>query len=403
MRRDYNDPRLVGAANVVCGVCSESGARPTGKLCEMLPSGRWKIEVHCTRCGQSSLVWASDDPLVRRVLHDRVAARETGSRAISGEIGGDALPRPAPPEPVDPPGPPPLLRVRESSSPLAVALRREFNLRVGHDGAFIHEEVPTSATMHSPQMRRTTLAPETLAPLRRLFAKLPPDLPDEVGRGARKIAIEFQGVRRLVVHSNQRGTSRDFGSDPRVTKPVIDLVDGLHALVTWIDAGGLMPTWPESGEPRMFPGADDLVRGTVAARVTSTHDWDGPRANTSVHEIWVSASGKLEDRTLRTDTSPPIQVHTTSGTLAPAAARRLFDALLALSPSRFRPNIGFVRSSNHLDRTHEHTFAYFDGTRVHHTTFVFGSERGIGTVLGDTPPTDAESTAFKLLFELKVP
>jgi hypothetical protein len=39
---------------------------------------------------------------------------------------------------------------------------------------------------------------------------------------------------------------------------------------------------------------------------------------------------------------------------------------------------------------------------VVHTSLVSGSERGIGVVHGDTPPTSAESEAFQLLRGLKL-
>jgi hypothetical protein len=288
-------------------------------------------------------------------------------------------------------------------SALALAMRREFSLVVRHDGHMIHEDVPVSAKFAPMQLRRSLIAPEILRTLRARHAALRRDtLPDELGRGLHHAAIEWHGQRPLTLRWTQRGATREFGGDPRVTGPVIDFVDGLRSLLAWLDAGGPDPPWPAASEPRNFPRREDLLRGTPAARLTSTHDWNGAQRHARLHEVWVAATGEGELRVLRTDTDPPVEVHTARGTLEPTAARSLFAALAALDPQRFRPAVGFVRTTCDLDRTEHHTFSYFDGARVVHTSLVSGSERGIGVVHGDTPPTSAESEAFQLLRGLKL-
>lgn len=134
-----------------------------------------------------------------------------------------------------------------------------------------------------------------------------------------------------------------------------------------------------------------------AARLAVTHDWDGARANDRIREVVVAESGVSWQRTLEVRRAGLGLVSEVRGAVEGAAVEAAVEALARLDPPRMRRRLGFVGTPCGLDRTHTHTLEWFDGRSVFTTTLVFGSERGIGTVMGDAPPNEAEARAFEVL------
>ena len=124
-----------------------------------------------------------------------------------------------------------------------------------------------------------------------------------------------------------------------------------------------------------------------------------PSTGQSLRELWVAESGALALRVLRQGSSPALE-ETRDAQLTPAAARDFFRQFTELRPPEFRRQLGFVRTPCGLDRTHSHAIDWFDGDRVHTTSLVFGSERGLGLDYGDVPPRADEAAAFDLLIGL---
>lgn len=388
----YFDRRLQAVTDQTCPRCRRPDARANGTFHAIDDRG-WRIELTCDRCGDGLFAPPGDDPRIRQVLR----AHTDGDPALFvTDVAEDSVPR-------DPPLAPPrdaVIHVHETVSELARSLRRPFILDLLADGAAIHEDAPTTGKFPTMQIRRQVVAPDVLAPLHDLLthARLPPD----VGRGDHHATFAWPGAEGpRTVRWNQHASARDVAGDPAIGRPILALIDGLRALLEWIDAGAPAPRWPDV-DILAFPRVDDLLAGTAAARLTRTHDWDGARRCVHTDEIWLSAAGTLERRTLRTDDPLPVLEASRTRELAAGETRDLFARLRALDPAGFRRALGFVRGSCGLDTTYHEALDWFDGHRVHRTTLVHGSERGLGTSHGDTPPNEREAAAFRLLSGLRL-
>ena len=404
MARRLTDPRLRALIRVKCRRCQRPTAEGTGAMEEAPDVNEWLIEFSCESCGETDLAWRHEfNPLVRQIAREHAESRGRASSSLSGEIGDDGSVQRRDPDPPRSPSTRLLLRVRESVSELACATRRDFILAVGHDGVLTHQELPTTGPIQSSPVQRDADGLERLPFLRKLitstgFARLPA----EVGRGEQRLEITWYGdgdPHTRTLRCNLRGTTRDFAGDPGLTPAVVELADNLWQLAQWVDAGGPSPPWPIAPPVRLFPRPQDLLQHTRAARLAVTHDWDGSARNVHLRELWVAESGALALRVLRQGSSPALE-ETRDAQLPPAAARDFFRQFTELRPPEFRRQLGFVRTPCGLDRTHSHAIDWFDGDRVHTTSLVFGSERGLGLDYGDVPPRADEAAAFDLLIGL---
>lgn len=364
----------------------------------------WLIEYRCEACGETYLAWRQEfNPLVRQIAREHAESRGRASASLSGEISDDGQVLRRAPEPTRPGSAAVLMRLRESVSELACATRRDFILTVGHDGVLTHEEQPEPGPIQSSLVHRDADGLERLPFLRKLIARVGLErMPAVVGRGDQQLEVSWHGAGPVQVRTlrcNLRGTTRDFAGDPDLDPNIVDLTDNLWQLAQWVDAGGPSPPWPIAPPVALFPRANDLLQRTRAARIAVTHDWDGSARNVHLRELWVSESGALALRVLRQGSSPSLE-ETRAAQLDPDATRDFFTRFSALHPPDFRRQLGFVRTACGLDRTHSHAIDWFDGQRVHTTSLVFGSERGMGLDYGDVPPRPDESAAFDLLLQL---
>lgn len=404
MARRLTDARLQALTGVKCRCCDRPAAHGTGAMEEARDVSEWLVEYHCDACSETFLAWRREvDALVRRISREHAESRGRASSTLSGEIGDDGSVRRDQPVQPEHSGPA-LMQLRETISELASATRRTFRLHVGVDGVLTHEELPAAGATKSPPVHRDADGLERLPALRALFTRVGFErMPAVTGRGEQSLEIAWYGAgvaQSRTLRCTLHGTSRNFASDPDLSPAVIELVDSLWHLLQWVDAGGPTPPWPAAASATpLFPRAHDLLHRTRAARLAVTHDWDGSARNLHLRELWASESGGLELRVLRQGQRPTLE-ETRFAQLPAAEARECFDQLSRTRPPEFRRQLGFVRVSCGLDRTHSHTLDYFDGERVHSTTLVFGSERGLGVSYGDVPPRPDEAAAFALLEQL---
>jgi hypothetical protein len=389
MSHALHDRRLQQLTDQRCGLCNRPDATATGRA-ERLQSGRWKLEVRCDRCGETSLVPAPDHPLVRTILRDPAVPEPVA---------------PASPTPTLPPVPvlttPPLLHVHETASLLARNMRRAFALTVREDGALHHEDVAISSKFGSLQIRHTARVPAVLDQLGSLLHAAGRDrLPEQIGRGEHHAVLTTpRAPHPVTVRWTQRGRTRHFDGAPGITAAVVGLVDGLVTLLDWLDAGALDPLWPGDGEPQQFPHPGDLLSATPAIYLGKSDARSPQERPRDTHELWISATGDLEQHSTHRDGVR----HIRTATLEPAATARLFAALAALDPASFRRHIGHVHRECRLMYSHQRTLAWFDGARVHYTSLVYGSEHMYPATPGDVPPTPAELAAFALLNAARLP
>lgn len=328
-----------------------------------------------------------------------MSKRGERSIAVSGEIGDDGpVVRREPPRPPPPSGA--LLRIRDQASDLARSMRRPFLLLLEPNGDLVHEEEPRPGAICSSVVRHHADAAAHLARLRALITRA--DLegaPADSGSGAASLQIEWLGdgaPRIRTFRWNRRGTVRDLDG-VAITRERLQLLDSLVALIDWVDLGAAAPVWPANALP-LFPDLDTLVHGRRAARLSATHDWDGPNRHAQLHELVLTESGAIHRNYRLGDRPRPPE---TRGIFAASPdTRAALERIVALDPARFRRHLGFTRGECTLDTTYSRVLDYFDGTRVHTTSFVFGAERGIGVALGDAPPDPRESEAFELLGQM---
>jgi len=395
----FSDPRLRALSSARCPECEFEAGVGAGSARYDATRSRWLVEYTCTICGASFSAWREAvDAQVRAIALDHSRVGRPGAVAVSGEIGGGATLRRAEREASEP-GSTALLRIEDVASDFAAAMRRGFVLTVGFDGEVVHVETPRPGVVGSSLVRKTARSAGLLGPLGRMIARAELGLlPPTVGKGPGSLRVEWRGEGGGVTRTfrlRRSGRSRDFGGE-RVTSGAVELVDGLVDLIHWVDGGGEDPPWPLRRPPH-FPEAEDLVQRRRAARLAVTHDWDGARANDRIREVVVAESGVSWQRTLEVRRAGLGLVSEVRGAVEGAAVEAAVEALARLDPPRMRRRLGFVGTPCGLDRTHTHTLEWFDGRSVFTTTLVFGSERGIGTVMGDAPPNEAEARAFEVL------
>lgn len=404
MVQRLSDARLRALTDVRCPACERDAAQGTGNARHAAELGQWLVEYSCLECEEAFWSWRPVvDAHVRKIVLDHEARARPRSVAVSGEIGDDGpVVRRAAPERPPPAQDAVLLRIHDSASDLASAMRRPFVFTVEPSGALVHQEEPTPGPFCSSLVRKTADAPAVLGPLRDLLARAGlAGLPAEFGRGAALMRIAWYGAgapQLRTLRWTRSGTTREWGGEP-VTRELVDLVDGLLDLLHWVDDNAPDPAWP-GPELRHFPDPDDLVHRRRAARLSVTHDWNGPSRHATLRQVLVSDAGLLRHRTIRLTGARPILESDLPDELPPREVHAIVEQLARLAPAKLRRKIGFSSGDCGLDTTHTHTLDYFDGVRVHTTTFVFGTERGLGVAYGDAPPNAAESAAFKVLGDL---
>lgn len=396
----FSDPRLRALSSARCPECEFEAGVGSGSARFDRTCSRWLVEYGCAICGARFEAWREAvDAEVRAIAREHSGAGRPGAVVVSGEIGGGGPTLRRADQAVDAADAGAIVRVEDGASDFAAAMRRGFVLTVGVEGEAVHAERPKAGVVGSSLVQKTARSSGLAGALGGMIARAELELlPPTVGKGPGSLRVEWRGPGGVVMRTfrlRRSGRSRDFGGE-RVTRGAVELVDGLVDLIHWVDGGGEDPPWPLRRPPH-FPDAEDLVHRRRAARLAVTHDWDGARANHRIREVVVSEGGALWQRTLEVRRAGLGLASEARVAVEAREAQAVVEALGRLDPPRMRRRLGFVGTSCGLDRTHTHTLEWFDGRSVSTTTLVFGSERGIGVVMGDAPPNGAEARAFEVL------